>query len=118
MSYSSNMEKRLLARKEAPNMSQGNLLETVKLGKKNPRPVECYFDFKGNKGYLAAGSVVTALGELKSYVTSTGPKATYLKVMSTAGVCWIRVKYLVQHRPGVAVDESRVIEHPKRKSGV
>lgn len=103
-------------------MAKGSLLETCPYRKKRGDvPVVFSFGSKDAEpatGSLPEGSVVTSLGTLgpASDPNDLGRKGTFLKVISSSGVTWIRVRNLRQHRPGVQVDESRVKERPRRAS--
>ena len=64
-----------------------------------------------SEGELEPGSVVTSLGK-----TIGDLGAMYLQCLSARGLCYIRIRNLQRHRPGEAIDESKVIEKPRRLS--
>lgn len=107
------MPRRLVRRKEAPEMTKGTLLDTCPHGgEKRLGVIPIFYSFNPwSDSTLDVGSVVTSLGEFTGYLGRT-----FLKCLSARGVCYIRVRNLQRHRPGESVDESKVIEKPRRLS--
>lgn len=104
-------------------MKNGTLLDTCVHGHAEKRQgIPIVFSFSPRSmGTIEVGSVVTSMGEFKQGVSvdpngnTTGHGGVYLKCLSARGICYIRVRNLERHRPE-RVDESKVIEKPKRLS--
>ena len=103
------MPRRLVQRKEAPQMSKGALLETC--AKRRHDIIEVFLKLSPPETVvLPGGSWVTSLGVFHGNLG-----CMYLKCLAAPGVCWIRVKNLQQRRPGETIDESKVTDRPRRK---
>lgn len=104
------MSRKLVRRKEAPEMTKGSLLDTCLFRREFTVPI--VFSFNPlSEGGLEPGSVVTSMGKL------TGRLGMMcLQCLSARGLCYIRIRNLVKHRPGESVDEEKVIERPRRLS--
>lgn len=104
-------------------MSKGTLLETCLYGRERGIPIVFTF-IPQSEGAIPAKSVVTSLGKFKTYamidvnghISDNRKLGTYLNVMTSLGLGWIRLRNLVQHRPEHV--EGRVIENPRRLSSI
>lgn len=104
------MGRHLIARKEAPVMTKGTLLDLKVQKRKGLVPVTVTFKEVGSKS-IPGDSVVISVGMFATYEGKT-----YLRCISPIGLCWIRIGQLLKRRPGGEPETGTVVEKPKRLS--